>query len=649
MNNLFITKNNIESTNFDKSENKDIIDKENNLKISNTTINDFQQKINKRKTIISPRSVLALKRCGYKQEELYKKTLNEFIDLYPDLRDISKDIQERGYFLFDQEREKKVSKVIKTRQEIIDEENHKKVKNLENDSFSISNICLNKSSSFKLSKNSFNRTLKHYFFSIDLDKKKNKNKNSNSCLNKKSLLCDSNREISFPVFDDNNIKVFYHKSWSENKILQILTNKVNDKIIKNKLINKELLKNKYEKQKKELFQIRQIEEDKKLKWARYTKGVLVKEKEKRKLKLFTDRQSKVQIRLEQEKQKSKEKEREYHIKDIERKNKLISFKKQRKREDDELHNINDEKLKLYEEKMKEKIANTMRHREEVELHRKISNKKTRELIQKREDNILSKSQDVLAYYLDKQHNTEKILKHNESQRIYKYILKNVENENMKLQRERNKENIERMRETILMKDQMRLIQIKERQNEIQENNKRIKEEKKYYLQYGEMRRNQKMKSFEQEMINKKLNILENSKIREKNYIAVCKERDEKYKKNIEIINLKKFHFDNKKRELNNIKNCQIENLKKEIEFKLQKAEDYKKEQNMKKIEEKKELDKIINYNTTKYKEREIELSKIKEIDLQTLENMKYLLPDNQKLENLINKYKTYSLEGGNTN
>ena len=104
-------------------------------------------------------------------------------------------------------------------------------------------------------------------------------------------------------------------------------------------------------------------------------------------------------------------------------------------------------------------------------------------------------------------------------------------------------------------------------------------------------------------------------------------------------------MEDKIKNLKNIYDFQRENLKKEIELKLKKAEDYKKEQH-KIIEDKKEIIRQIKNNSNIFKEREKEILHQKDINLQILEGAKDLLHENPELEKLIIKYKT-SLEEKN--
>ena len=630
MNNLLNSKNNDDSFNNENSYNKE---KNKQNKSLNININDFQQNIDKKIAITSPKSLLALKICGYKQEDLYKLSFTEFIKANPQIKNISKEFQEHRYFFYENNRKDKIIKAIKTRQQIIDEmENNNISNNKDNDISNIdNNINLNKSNSYNSINNFFNKTLRHYSL-INNYNKKNKINNNNNYNSFIGTLPDRSHKL-----------LDYYQLKNENELLNILSNEVNRKIIKKKLLNKEYLKNEYEKQKKEKFEKRKSEENKRLEFARSAKYKLIKEKEEKILKKYQEKEQKIKIRLEQEKQKSKEKEREYQEKDIERKRKLNLYKMQKEKEYNDKHNKSEIKIKLFEEKEKNKLINLMNHRNKIELDRKILSEKTKELIQKRNDSMLSKSQDVLEHYLTKEHNTERILQKNEKERIQNYLLRNKENENMKIQRDKNKENIIKLREAMLMKNKLKMKQIEERQNVIEKNYKKLKEEKRYNLKLEEIRRNQKIKSYEKEIDKKKLNILGNIKNKENKYKEICKQRDDKFKKKVEEINIRKFLIDDKIKNMQNIYDFQRENLKMEIELKLQKAEDYKKEQN-KKIEDKKEITKLIKNKINKYREREKEILHQKEIDLKTFENVKDLLPENQQLENLIIKYKQSSLE-----
>ena len=648
MNNLFNNHNKNDLDNKEFSENHASNINNINSNDSNITILDFQKNIEKRFSITSPRSLLALKICGYKQEELYKLTFNEFVKTYPEIKNISKEFQEHRYFYFDKNREEKITKVINIRQQIIDEkfrENNKLLNNKENDcSITDNSKNLNKSNSF-LSIN-FNKSLKHYTLLNNIN---NRNKNQIS-LNYNSFTSKSvinNQEKPPPLSDRSQKLIDYYKLKNENELLNVLSNEVNRKLIKKKLLNKEFFKMEFEKQKKQKIEEKKYEEQKKLELVRSAKYKIIKEKEEKLLKEYQEKEKKIKIRLEQEKQKSKEKEKEYQEKNLEKKIKYNLYKMQKEKEYDNIQLKNDQKIKKYEEDEKKRLINLIKHREIIEHDRKLQSQKTKELIQKRDDNIFSKSQDIMESYKNKEHITEKILQKFEKERMENYLLKKTENDNMKLERDKKKQNILKIKEAMILKNKLRMKQIEERQNEMEINYKKIKEEKRNNLKLEEIKRNQKLKSYEKERNVKKINILENIKNKENKYKELCRQRDDKIKKKIEEINIKKFFMEDKIKNLKNIYDFQRENLKKEIELKLKKAEDYKKEQH-KINEDKKEIIRQIKNNNNIFKEREKEILHQKEINLQILEGTKDLLNGNPELEKLISKYKN-SLEDKNEN
>ena len=85
---------------------------------------------------------------------------------------------------------------------------------------------------------------------------------------------------------------------------------------------------------------------------------------------------------------------------------------------------------------------------------------------------------------------------------------------------------------MILKNKLRMKQIEERQNEMEINYKKIKEEKRNNLKLEEIKRNQKLKSYEKERNVKKINILENIKNKENKYKELCRQRDDKIKKKI---------------------------------------------------------------------------------------------------------------------
>ena len=531
MNNLN-NKNKNDSGNNEFLENKE---KSNN----NISIVDFQQDKDKRIEITSPRSLLALKICGYKQEELKKISLDEFINTYPEIKNISKEFQEHRYFYFDKNREEKISKVIDIRQQIIDEklkEENKSINKKENESSLIENSRnLNKSNSY-ISMN-FNKTLKHYALISHL---KNTNQNNNN-LNYISFQNKSVSDVNSPKDPHQSLSIQsqkilgYYKLKNENEFLNILSNEINRKLLKQKLLDKEFIKCEYEKQKKQQIEERKFQDKKRMELVRSAKFRLMKEKEEKALKDFQEKEKKRKMRLEQEKQKSREKEKEYQEKNLERRMKINNFKIKKEKEHDEIQTNYDEKLKKMEENEKQKLMDLMKHRELIEQERKIQYQKTKELIQKRDYNILSKSQDIMESYLNKEQNTEKVLQKIEKERIQNYLIKKNLNNNMKIERDKKIEEILKLKEEMIFKNKLRMKKIEERQNLMDINKNKLKEEKRIYYLMEEMKRNQKIKMFEEEINNKKINLLENIKNKENKYKEICKKRDDIFKKKCDKI------------------------------------------------------------------------------------------------------------------
>ena len=372
MNNLFNNHNKNDLDNKEFSENHASNINNINSNDSNITILDFQKNIEKRFSITSPRSLLALKICGYKQEELYKLTFNEFVKTYPEIKNISKEFQEHRYFYFDKNREEKITKVINIRQQIIDEkfrENNKLLNNKENDcSITDNSKNLNKSNSF-LSIN-FNKSLKHYTLLNNIN---NRNKNQIS-LNYNSISSKSvinNQEKPPPLSDRSQKLIDYYKLKNENELLNVLSNEVNRKLIKKKLLNIEFFKMEFEKQKKQKIEEKKYEEQKKLELVRSAKYKIIKEKEEKLLKEYQEKEKKIKIRLEQEKQKSKEKEKEYQEKKLEKKIKFNLYKIQKEKEYNNIQLKNDQEIKKFEENQKNKLINLIKHREIIERDRKL--------------------------------------------------------------------------------------------------------------------------------------------------------------------------------------------------------------------------------------------------------------------------------------
>ena len=646
MNNLLYNYNKNDSSKNAFSKNKEFNNNINNSESKKISIIDFQNNIDKRISITSPISILALKICGYKQEELYKLTFNEFIKTNPEIKNISKEFQEKRYYFFDKNREEKITKVINIRQKIIDEKSKNNNNNINDLTNYDINKSLNKSNSYSSFNNIFYKSLKNYSMFENKDNRNEiiNNQKYNSFISRNYFNDDSIKENNI-LLSDRTLKLSnYYKTKKENELLKIVENEVNRKLIKKKLLNQELLKLEYDKQRKKKFEDKNNIEQKRLKLIQSAKFKLIKEKEEKALKELEEKEKQIKIRLEQAKEKSKEKEKENQEKNIIKTIRLNLHKIKKKQEYEDNIIKNDEKLKRIKEEDEKKYLDLIKYRNNLEKEREIHFQKTKKLIQERENSILSKSNNIMENRLKKEERTEKILKQIEKERKLNYFLKKSEDKNMKIERDIKKNNILKMKEELMKKDRLKMKHIEERQNQIKYNNIKVKEEKRNNLKFLEIRRNQNMESFEKQMNTKRINILENIKNKEIKYKELCKERDDKIQKKREEINLKNYLIKEKIKNLENIHNFERENIKMEIELKLKKAEDYKNEQN--KINEaKKELFKYIKSksNFDIYEEREKNVLN-KEINLETLENMKDLLPGNKKLLDLIIKYKKFSPE-----
>ena len=646
MNNLLYNYNKNDSSKNAFSKNKEFNNNINNSESKKISIIDFQNNIDKRISITSPISILALKICGYKQEELYKLTFNEFIKTNPEIKNISKEFQEKRYYFFDKNREEKITKVINIRQKIIDEKSKNNNNNINDLTNYDINKSLNKSNSYSSFNNIFYKSLKNYSMFENKDNRNEiiNNQKYNSFISRNYFNDDSIKENNI-LLSDRTLKLSnYYKTKKENELLKIVENEVNRKLIKKKLLNQELLKLEYDKQRKKKFEDKNNIEQKRLKLIQSAKFKLIKEKEEKALKELEEKEKQIKIRLEQAKEKSKEKEKENQEKNIIKTIRLNLHKIKKKQEYEDNIIKNDEKLKRIKEEDEKKYLDLIKYRNNLEKEREIHFQKTKKLIQERENSILSKSNNIMENRLKKEERTEKILKQIEKERKLNYFLKKSEDKNMKIERDIKKNNILKMKEELMKKDRLKMKHIEERQNQIKYNNIKVKEEKRNNLKFLEIRRNQNMESFEKQMNTKRINILENIKNKEIKYKELCKERDDKIQKKREEINFKNYLIKEKIKNLENIHNFERENIKMEIELKLKKAEDYKNEQN--KINEaKKELFKYIKSksNFDIYEEREKNVLN-KEINLETLENMKDLLPGNKKLLDLIIKYKKFSPE-----
>ena len=82
------------------------------------SIEDLEKNSNRYIRISTPCSVLALKRTGISQEELYFVPFIEFIQKNPEMRKLSPEIQESRYMFFEGHRKEKIQEIKKVRNQI---------------------------------------------------------------------------------------------------------------------------------------------------------------------------------------------------------------------------------------------------------------------------------------------------------------------------------------------------------------------------------------------------------------------------------------------------------------------------------------------------------------------------------------------------
>ena len=110
------------------------------------SIEDLEKNSNRYIRISTPCSVLALKRTGISQEELYFVPFIEFIQKNPEMRKLSPEIQESRYMFFEGHRKEKIQEIKKVRNQIKNDKN-------DNNSITRNNSFLNKSANLTFDHN----------------------------------------------------------------------------------------------------------------------------------------------------------------------------------------------------------------------------------------------------------------------------------------------------------------------------------------------------------------------------------------------------------------------------------------------------------------------------------------------------------------
>ena len=153
------------------------------------SIEDLEKNSNRYIRISTPCSVLALKRTGISQEELYFVPFIEFIQKNPEMRKLSPEIQESRYMFFEGHRKEKIQEIKKVRNQI---------KN-DNNSITRNNSFLNKSANLTFDHNKlFSTSVNNDIKQLEQMKAKNELELLNMLqneVNKELLLKEAERKI----------------------------------------------------------------------------------------------------------------------------------------------------------------------------------------------------------------------------------------------------------------------------------------------------------------------------------------------------------------------------------------------------------------------------------------------------------------------
>lgn len=82
---------------------------------------DFEKKKNLMKKINSPRSLEALFRLGFSEDDLYMIPFKNFLTVYPNIRSFHKDLQKSTYEYYETKRLEKIQESRNERRKIIEQ------------------------------------------------------------------------------------------------------------------------------------------------------------------------------------------------------------------------------------------------------------------------------------------------------------------------------------------------------------------------------------------------------------------------------------------------------------------------------------------------------------------------------------------------
>ena len=599
-----------QSKNRSKSKHEDTIsnedeDLQSSLLLKNTvprfphprtvTILDFEANPTPNTKINSPRSIIALKETGMIIEDLYFIPPNRYPYIYPEVRQLPPDLQEKQYNFYEERRKEKLNKVIEARSKIEKDE------------------------------------VFQYSNSVEL--KKNKTMMSSTSKNK----LDTSKIRSTSV--TNDLKQYERmKQKNELEIIRMFQNEIR----KEEMIKESERKMKLQKEKAEQFQrelkARRDEEERIRKEKEKEKERQMLEEEKRKREIENKRRE--EERIKQEKEKQLEKERM-----IQAKKKEIEDAERKKKFQEKVEHMLLLNQKQIEEKQKEIAEKEIKRKQILEQKRII---KAQEIMRQRQIkqaqidqnqvNLENQLNSIRKAFLKKQKLNEK--KKQKFEEMKKRELEKQKEESLKKQEEiklvleRNslqekqkiKEYNEKQKVLMEKKAQMEeLIRIEQ-----EKKSKLIKEKQEHIkitLLKNEQLEREKRKQILQKIENKALNLSKSSDKRQRiNYEKIEQEARKKFirEDNLRIINrIQQYEREKASYHL-------IEKDKKMEELNIQKVL----------IKEQKQL--MQTELKSKREELTEKISQIfdkKKFDDSTIEELKEIFPENENFEKMLHRLK----------
>ena len=552
-------------------------------KINNIiSIKDFEKSPLKTQRINSPYSILSLRQSGITQEELYPISLFEYLDKYPNTKKLPFKIQESRFTFFENHRLKKIKYLKELRNQIQFE---------------------NKSSRNK----------------SDIHNKKNNNFYS--------------EEISYILIED--LKSFERfKNRNDKELLDLIENEVNKTIFKNNYEKKiKNQKERFKEYKKKLLE-RSLEEQKKKLEIEKEKIRKQKEEEYLKDKLDREREEKNKIEYKTRLENEKLKEKEMNDKNID------EIKKRKEIQERINKQIEENKKKI--EKRKDELAKKEKNRlvimdlqrELKLLNKKEENEIKKKKIEKIQEHLKNKLNQIREEYLIKEKHNEEVKKKFEEQKYKLFKQKSADSFEKKLKIRKIIENQELL-------DQKKIEEFNEKQKQINEKKKLMDKKqqieinirkKEYIRKFNNLKH--RLKNNEIEFNEKKNQIMKKLEYKDKLIKKILKQKKIESMNKIEEENKKKFINEDNLRRLNNIQDYEKEKILELIEEKHKKAEEIKNKKELLKKEKKNIQKQIINEKNNFFQRLKNIFSK-PNINYKTLESFRETFINISRFDNLF--------------